>query len=159
MICLPAVAKHQGICLLCSPTPNSQLEELFHAVGGVVALKTEEQLNACMMTTCIMGPFYGWIRTSRNWLVDHANIDQGEASKLIIQQIQGMLSDAQENSDIPSRLDDLINEQTPGGLNEQALKNWEQLDGLTSFEQVMSAILSRINGESDGSINPSSSLK
>ena len=42
-------------------------------------------------------------------------------------------------------IDDLIAEQTPGGLNEQALQNWEQLDGLDSFEQVMDAILSRIN--------------
>lgn len=152
MICLPAVARHQGVCLLCSPVPNPLLEQLFGAVGGVLAVKTEEELNACMMTTCVMGPIYGLMRSSRDWLAKHTDISQSEASYLVAKQYQGAVQDAVVDFEDPNRLDDLIAEQTPAGLNEQALRNLESLGGLDAYDKVMDAILSRINGDSDGSV-------
>lgn len=150
MICLPAVARHQGVCLLCSPVKNLALENLFEAVGGVLAVKTEEELNACMMTTCVMGPIYGIMRSSRDWLIKHTDISESQASYLIAKQYQGAVQDAVVDCENPSRFDDLIAEQTRGGLNEQALRNLESLGGLKAYGTTMDAILSRINGESDG---------
>ena len=152
MICLPAVARHQGVCLLCSPAPNPMLESLFDAVGGILAVNTEEELNACMMTTCVMGPIYGLMRNSRDWLVKNTDISQSQASYLVAKQYQGAVQDAVIDCNRATRLDDLIAEQTPGGLNEQALRNLELLGGLETYDKVMDAILSRINGESDGSV-------
>jgi pyrroline-5-carboxylate reductase len=152
MICLPAVARHQGVCLLCSPVQNPILEELFKAVGGVVALKTEDELSACMMTTCIMGPIYGMMRQSRNWLTKNSNISQSLASYLVAKQFQGVIQDAVSDCENPRRLDELIDEQTNGGLNEQALRNLEASGVLESYDKVMDAILSRIQGKSKGTL-------
>lgn len=153
MICLPAVARHQGVCLLCSPVPNQQLENLFDAVGGVLAVQTEAELNACMMTTCVMGPIYGLMRTSRDWLVSQTNISKADASYLVAKQYQGAVQDAVVDCETdPDRLDNLIAEQTKGGLNEQALRNLDTLGGLEAYDKVMDAIVARINGDSDGSV-------
>jgi hypothetical protein len=74
---------------------------------------------------------------------------------LIIQQYVGAVQDAErgEEGKNPNRLDDLIHEQTKGGLNEQALANLDALGGLEAQTQVMDATLSRIRGESDGSVS------
>jgi pyrroline-5-carboxylate reductase len=152
MICLPAVARHQGVCLLCSPVQNPPLEELFEALGGVVSLKTEDELNACMMTTCIMGPIYGIMRQSRDWLTRNSGISQSVASYLVAKQFQGVIQDAVSDCENPYRLEELIEEQTAGGLNEQALRNLESQGALESYDKVMDAILRRVEGKSNGTL-------
>ncbi|CAB9515813.1 NADP oxidoreductase coenzyme F420-dependent [Seminavis robusta] len=153
MICLPAVARHQGVCLLCSPVPNPALEALFEAVGGVLALETEEELNVAMVTTCVMGPIYGVMAQSRDWLTQNCpSLSKSDASYLVAKQYQGAIQDAVIDCKDANRLDDLIEEQTPGGLNAQALKNWKTLGALGSYDKVMDAVLMRIEGKSDGSL-------
>ena len=152
MICLPSIARHQGVCLHCCPTPNPFLESLFDSTGGVVTLKTEQELEASMMTTCVMGPIYGMMRQGRDWLIKHTDLSQEEASYLVVKQYVGAVLDAERDCDKAERIDDLIKEQTPGGLNEQSLANLEQLGGLEVQTKVMDAILSRIRGETDGSV-------
>jgi hypothetical protein len=108
-----------------------------------------------------------------------------------------MVQDAELDCDNPHRFDDLINEQTPGGLNEQvsarpiygfemmiisflivcsirvhlfllyilrfaelnpfvkALRNLNILGVFDSYDKAMDATLSRLRGESDGSLQPS----
>jgi pyrroline-5-carboxylate reductase len=166
MICLPSVAKHHGVCLHCfsskeaSLTPaNAILTQLFTAMGGVVTLDSESDLQACMMTTCTMGPIYGMMKQSRDWLLQSTdnNLTKEQASYLVIKQMIGAVLDADRigadgstSETDPDRLEMLIEEQTPGGLNEQALANYERLGGPAGQVQVMDAILSRIRGESDG---------
>jgi pyrroline-5-carboxylate reductase len=151
MICMPSVARHEGVCLHCSPTDNPNLTSLFNALGGVVTCKTEDQLAAAMMTTCVMGPMYGIMRQGRDWLIEKGGFSPEVASYLVSKQYLAMVQDANHHCDNPSRLDDLINEQTPGGVNAQALANVEKLGGLDAYGQTMDAILSRIRGDSDGS--------
>lgn len=157
MICLPSIANHQGVCLHCCPIPNPSLTSIFDAVSGVVTLKTEKELEACMMTTCMMGPLYGIMKESKDWLLSQTtSLSEQDATYLVIQQFIGAIQDADKanaSKTQPNRLEDLIAEQTPGGLNEQALHNLDQLGGLQAHDQVMDAILSRIRGESDGSVN------
>lgn len=167
MICLPSVARHQGVCLHCfssqdasTAATNIVLTQLFTAMGGVVTLDNEADLQACMMTTCTMGPLYGMMKYSRDWLLKATShrLSKEEASFLVIQQIVGAVLDAADRVDEdgnscatdPDRLEKLIEEQTPGGLNEQALVNYERLGGPQGQEKVMDAILSRIRGGSDG---------
>ena len=153
LICLPAVARHQGICLHCSPHPDPFLTSLFQALGGVVTTNNENQMNAQMVTTNIMGPLYGIMKQGRDFLVQHAGMSQESASYLVIKQCLAIIQDADVDcQDNANRLDDLIEEQTPGGINEQALKNLEKLGGFDIQEKMMDAILSRLNGETDGSL-------
>lgn len=153
MICLPSVANHQGVCLHCSPSPNPILTNLFRRASGVVTLTTEAEMEAAMVSSCIMGPMYGVMKEGRDWLLRHTNLSAKDASYLITQQYIGAVQDAERECESnPHRLDDLIEEQTAGGLNEQALSNLDQLGGLEAQRRVMDATLSRIRGETDGSI-------
>ncbi|CAJ1953886.1 unnamed protein product [Cylindrotheca closterium] len=154
MICLPSIARHQGISLHCCPTKNPFLTSLFEATGGVTTLESESGLEAAMMTTCVMGPIYGMMKHGRDWLTQHTNLSAAEASELVVKQYVGAVLEAERDCDQPNRLEDLVAEQTPGGINEQALRNMEQLGGMETQTKVMDAILSRIRGESDGSVVP-----
>jgi pyrroline-5-carboxylate reductase len=153
MICLPSIARHEGVCLHCCPTPDDSLTKLFQACGGVVSLQTESELEAAMMTSCMMGPLFGIMKEGRDWLLRHTSLPPQEASYLIIQQYIGAVQLAERGSESdPNRLDDLIAEQTTGGLNAQALDNLDKAGGLEAQRKVMDAILSRIRGDSDGSV-------
>lgn len=153
MICLPSIAHHRGVCLHCCPTPNPTLSEMFSRASGVVTVKTEAEMQAAMVSSSIMGPTYGIIKEGRDWLLRHTNLSAQDASYLIIQQYVGAVQDAEQGCESnPHRLEDLIEEQTKGGLNEQALSNLDQLGGLEAQRRVMDATLSRLRGETDGSI-------
>jgi len=110
MICLPSIARHQGVALLCcgddrnndSDSDNSGintksfLTNLFNAMGGVVALDSERDLQACMVTTCTMGPLYGTMKNQRDWLLQKtASLSKADATFLVIKQFAGAISDAE----------------------------------------------------------------
>jgi len=168
MICLPSISDHRGVALLCcgetSGTTRQLLVDLFGAMGGVVALDTEADLEACMVTTCTMGPLYGTMKNQRDWLLKQTgSLSKEDATFLVIRQFVGAVLDADRatvqrsspsSPPLETRLEDLIEEQTPGGLNEQALGNYgDILGGFADLQEpVMDAILSRIRGETDGSI-------
>ena len=169
MICLPSIARHEGIALLCcgegSDANKSFLVNLFNSMGGVVVLDTERELETAMVTTCTMGPLYGTMKNQRDWLLASIpSLSKGDATRLVIRQFEGAILDlsakaavADENdkdnessSEYDRIIETLIEEQTPGGLNEQALRNYEVLGGMEDQRKVMRAIVSRIRGESDG---------
>ena len=167
MICLPSIANHEGVALLCCGQHEQQqheqqdgetktfLTDLFGATGGVVCLDTEADLEACMVTTCTMGPLYGTMKNQRDWLLRKTeSLSKQDATTLVVKQFEGAVLDATKHCH-KDRLEDLIQEQTPGGLNEQALKNYGQvLDGFAGLQEpVMDAILSRIRGETNGTID------
>ena len=169
MICLPSIARHEGIALLCcgddADDNKAFLVVLFNSMGGVVVLDTERELETAMVTTCTMGPLYGTMKNQRDWLLASIpSLSTGDATRLVIRQFEGAILDlsakaavADENdkhnessSEYERIIETLIEEQTPGGLNEQALRNYEVLGGMEDQRKVMRAIVSRIRGESDG---------
>lgn len=185
MICLPSIARHEGIALLCCGNSNNSnanssdnsnkllLTTLLNTMGGCVVLDTEYDLESCMVTTCTMGPLYGTMKKQRDWLLENTNgkggsLTKKDATNLVMKQFQGAILDAtykfnkeyendndnenEDNIEIDI-LENLINEQTPGGLNEQALKNYNILGGLHNIQQkVMDLIVNRIRGISNGEI-------
>lgn len=100
-----------------------------------------------------MGTFYGTLRRNRDWMIERGGLSKLDASNLVIRQYEAILHDAAarggEDADI---LDELIAEQTPGGLNEQGLRNLDTLGAVAAYDKVMDATLSRIKGDSDGSL-------
>lgn len=55
MICLPCIARHEGVALHCAPGgPNPELTKLFDAAGGVVTCETEEEMNILMAVSDMM---------------------------------------------------------------------------------------------------------
>ena len=112
-----------------------------------------------MVSTCMQGPLYGIMRRQSNWLVRNAGLSPEKATYLITKQYVGMVQDADRRPLSAERLDDLVEEQTPGGLNEQALSNLDKQGGLSAFDNVMDAVSLRIQGKSDGSLPKDGSTK
>jgi len=151
MICLPAVAKHQGVCLLTPKQDHPVLLPLCQSLGGCVQATDEAQMAAMMVPSGLMGSLYGVLRNNREWLVKQG-VAPKDASYLVGRYYWGMMQDAERDCDEPNRFDELVAEQTPGGLNEQALGNLQSLGVMQSYDQVQDAMLARIQGKSDGSL-------
>ncbi len=153
MICLPAVAELQGTPLLV-PRSTSNIHKLLETLGGgtCIQCENEEIMEAMMVSTCMMGPVYGLMRANRDFLIKKG-VPAKDANDVVARQYFGMTQDALVRSrDGANSLDSLIDEQTPGGLNEQTLKNLESVGFLKSYDDIMEAVLGRIQGKSDGSL-------
>jgi pyrroline-5-carboxylate reductase len=157
MICLPAVAYNEGVCLLQAPqcaddaTSSKRLSvllQLFDSLGGVLIAKDDRQMSAMMVVSGLMGTFYGTLRQNRDWLVEHSGLSPEGASFLVTRYYHGMILDAMREPNF----DKLIEDQTPGGLNEQALVNAESLGIEDIQNKVQDAMFRRLLGESDGSL-------
>merc|ERR1711971_245442 len=114
------------------------------------------------------------MKNERDWLIQNTStLSQRDATSLVINQFLGSVLDASykftndgtsifdddvkgnddENDTDVDVLQYLIDEQTPGGLNEQALQNYDKLGGLDEIQQkVMDSIVNRIRGVSDGKL-------
>ena len=168
MICLPAVSRGDGVCLITpkcdTDTPGSDVVlRLLDMLGGHVSADTEQQMMAMMVPSGLMGSLYGMMKQSRDWLVASGDggISVSDATFLVSRLFYGMITDAERkcrqeaDDEGDDALEGLIAEQTPGGLNEQALSNWKELGALDSLDMVQDALLGRVTGKSDGSLRES----
>jgi len=152
VICLPSVAMHQGVSLVIpKQSHNPSILDMLSSLGGFVECETQDTMNSMMVTSGLMGVLYGVLKNNRNWLV-RQGVAPKDASYYVGRMHWGMMQDAVQDCDDPRRFDDLVEEQTPGGLNEQALDNLEKLGVMKDYDTVMDALLSRLEGKSDGSL-------
>lgn len=73
-------------------------------------------------------------------------IDKKDASFLVGKQYQAIVKDVERQCNDPGRLEALIEEQTPGGINEQALANLDGQGGLDAYTSALDGIANRIDG-------------
>ena len=158
MICLPAVATHDGVCLVTPPiasqtggSGHGTLRNLLESLGGVVEAETEKEMSIMMVPSGLMGSLYGILKNNRDWLV-RQGIPIEKASFLVGRQYHAMMLDAENRCAQPEAFEELIEEQTPGGLNEQSLSNLDQLGAFQMYDKVQDAMLARILGKTDGSL-------
>ena len=158
-ICLPAVSQHEGVCLVTPKSNDGKLLPLFESLGGVIEATDEAQMSVMMVPSGLMGSLYGMMKQSRDWLLRNAGGDgagamsKSDASYLVGRMFWGMVQDAERRCREDDAFEELIAEQTPGGLNEQALRNWQHMGALDDLDRVQDALLERITGKGDGSIN------
>mmetsp|Transcript_10443 Transcript_10443/g.23003 ORF Transcript_10443/g.23003 Transcript_10443/m.23003 type:complete len:160 (+) Transcript_10443:645-1124(+) len=154
MICLPPIAKRQGCALLQPPASKSEhpyLKPMLDALGGCVECANDDIMSALMAPTCLMGPMYGIMMNNRDWLVNQG-VSPEDASYFVGRTYLAIVQDGERDCRDPHRFDELVAEQTPGGLNEQSLRNLENQGMFDSYNNAMDAILSRLQGKSDGSL-------
>ena len=155
MICLPPISNREG-CALLTPLASQEdghpyLKKLFDALGGVVECPTDDVMSSMMVPTGLMGTMYGIMKNNRDWLINKG-VSPSDASYFVARSYLSMVQDAERNCRDPKRFDDLIEEQTPGGLNEQTLENQRKQGVFEAYGKSMDAVLSRIQGKSDGSL-------
>jgi hypothetical protein len=126
-------------------------------MGGYILCDSEEQLNIGMISTVFMGPLYGTMRHQRNWLMSRGGWSSLDASRLVLSQYHGMIQDARRRSLTESVLDDLLAEQTPGGLNEQAYSILSSSGTWDAYDVAMDTVVARIQQRPTSEI-PSSNV-
>lgn len=158
-------------------TTNSySLPKLLDAIGGCVECTSTEQMNVLMSGMCVMGPIYGLLQTHIDWLKSKG-VSNKDANFLVTRQYTAILRDAttttttesadcnmkdetksssnsiiSDDNNGENRVEQLIQEQTRNGINEQALDNWKRLGSLKSYTNVLDAIVDRLEKKSDGSV-------
>eukprot|EP00550_Attheya_septentrionalis_P007454 CAMPEP_0198295928 /NCGR_PEP_ID=MMETSP1449-20131203/30200_1 /TAXON_ID=420275 /ORGANISM="Attheya septentrionalis, Strain CCMP2084" /LENGTH=289 /DNA_ID=CAMNT_0043996367 /DNA_START=287 /DNA_END=1156 /DNA_ORIENTATION=+ len=155
MICLPRVSECDNVSLLVPPG-NNVVNTMCQSLGGYVECKDEEEMQVMMCGTALMGPLYGILNRNCEWLTKRG-VSAKDAESFLGSVYQGMIQDAvsrhqtDANEDGTMFFKEMIDEQTPGGLNEQALKHIQDQGALDAYDSAMDAIHERLQGKGDDS--------
>ena len=123
--------------------PDKQLRNFFNKIGTTVEIKSEKSSKNFWATSGMMAPFYEILKVLSDWLVKKG-IKRNEAQKYIASLFVALSEDSAINS--KKHLKYLVAEsQTPGGLNEQAVKELRKLGFYKSLEKSLNSILKRLN--------------
>jgi len=141
---LPPVAQHAGSCVI---TPKHRLAEaVFEKLGTAVAVDTEAEFKRMMPMTCLMGQIYAQQSAATNWLIEQG-IDGAAAAKWVGAVYHTVTHDAKAaGSQGADGFQELVAEQTPGGLNEQVIREMREGGAQLLIETALDGCLARIEG-------------
>jgi len=144
---LPAVAKRQGATLGLLRKPFS--EAIFNTLGSFVVADNEEQYKRMQCITTLMGDFYKRQLTAQEWLVG-GGVGKDQAGAWVGAVFKTIAADSAEASGETFR--HLVDEQTPGGLNEMVWKGLEADGGYAAVQHSLESAHYRY--VSGGKIDP-----
>ena len=123
--------------------PDKQVKNFFNKIGTTVEIKNEKLSQNFWATSGMMAPFYEMLKTLSDWLVKKG-VKRNETQKYITSLFVALSEDSVINS--KKNLKFLVSEsQTPGGLNEQGVKELRRFGFYKSLEKSLNNILKRLN--------------
>ena len=138
---LPPISLRKGPVPICPP--DKQIKSFFNKLGTTVEIKNEKSSKNFWATSGMMAPFYELLKVLSDWLVKRG-IKRNEAQKYITSLFVALSEDSVINS--KKHLKYLVSEsQTPGGLNEQGVKELRKYGFYKSLEKSLNSILKRLN--------------
>ena len=138
---LPPISIKKGPVPICPP--DKQVKSFFNKIGTTVEIKNERTSKNFWATSAMMAPFYEILKVLSDWLVKRG-IKRNEAQKYITSLFVALSEDSVINS--KKHLKYLVTEsQTPGGLNQQAVKELKKSGFYKSLEKSLNGILKRLN--------------
>ena len=138
---LPPISIRKGPVPICPP--DKQVKSFFNKLGTTVEIKNEKSSINFWATSGMMAPFYELLKVLADWLVKRG-IKRNEAQKYITSLFVALSEDSVINSKKDLRY--LVKDsQTPGGLNEQAVKQLRKAGFYRHLEKSLSSILKRLN--------------
>jgi pyrroline-5-carboxylate reductase len=138
---LPPISIKKGPVPFCPP--DKQVRNFFNKIGTTIEIKSEKFSKNFWVTSGMMAPFYEILKVLSDWLVKKG-INRNEAQKYITSLFVALSEDSVINS--KKHLKYLVSEsQTPGGLNEQAVKELKKFGFYKSLERSLDSILKRLN--------------
>ncbi len=138
---LPPISLGKGPVPICPP--DKQIKSFFDKIGTTVEIRSEKLSKNFWATSGMMAPFYELLKVLSDWLVKKG-IKRKEAQKYITSLFVALSEDSAVNS--RKDLKYLVSEsQTPGGLNEQAVKELKKFGLYKSLEKSLNSILKRLN--------------
>ncbi len=138
---LPPISLGKGPVPICPP--DIQVKNFFNKIGTTVEIRSEKLSKNFWATSGMMAPFYEILKVLSEWLVKRG-IKRNEAQKYITSLFVALSEDSVANS--KKHLKYLVSEsQTPGGLNEQGVKELRRSGFYKSLEKSLNSILKRLN--------------
>ena len=123
--------------------PNKKIKNFFDKLGTTVEINNEKLSKNFWSTSGMMAPFYELLNTMSNWLVKRG-VKRDKAQKYITSLFAALSEDAVVKS--KKDLKYLVKEsQTPGGLNEQGVKEFKKAGFYRSIDKTLNSILKRLN--------------
>jgi len=123
--------------------PDNQVKNFFNKIGTTVEIQSEGLSRNFWATSGMMAPFYEILKVLSEWLVKKG-IKRNEAQKYITSLFVALSEDSVVNSN--KHLKYLVSDsQTPGGLNEQGVKELRGFGFYKSLEKSLNSILKRLN--------------
>ena len=137
---LPPISIRKGPVPICPP--DKEVKSFFNQLGTTVEIKNEKSSINFWATSGMMAPFYEVLKVLADWLV-RRGIKRNEAQKYITSLFVALSEDSRINS--KKDLKYLVKDsQTPGGLNEQAVKKLRKAGFYRNLEKSLNSILKRL---------------
>jgi len=138
---LPPISIRKGPIPICPP--DKQVKSFFDKIGTTIEIKSEKLSNNFWSMSGMMAPFYEMLKTQADWLVKRG-IARDQAQKYVTSLFVALSEDSAINYN--KHLKYLVAEsQTPGGLNEQGVKELRKSGFYKSLEKSLNSILKRLN--------------
>ena len=138
---LPPISIKKGPVPICPP--DNQVKNFFNQLGTTIEIKNERSSINFWATSGMMAPFYELLKVLSDWLVKRG-VKKNKAQKYITSLFVALSEDSAINS--KKDLKYLVKEsQTPGGLNEQAIKKLRKNGFYRNLEKSLDGILKRLN--------------
>ena len=138
---LPPISLGKGPVPICPP--DNQVKSFFNKIGTTVEIRSERASKNFWSTSGMMAPFYEILKVLSDWLVKKG-IKRSEAQKYITSLFVALSEDSVVNS--KKHLKYLVSDsQTPGGLNEQSVRELKKSGFYKSLEKSLNSIHKRLN--------------
>ena len=121
---------------------NEKVEQIFNALGTVIIVEKEEQLEYLSVITALMASYFEMLGCLTDWAVN-AGIKQKPAADYIASMFEALSVLAQKSpaGDFHKLADESM---TPGGLNELARKIINQSGGYQYLTPALQAVTDRV---------------
>ena len=137
---LPPIALKKGPVPICPP--DKQVKSFFDKIGTAVEIKNEKLSKNFWATSAMMAPFYEILKVLSDWLVKRG-IKRNKAQRYITSLFVALSVDSVNNS--VKHLKHLVaDSQTPGGLNEQAVRGLRRAQFYKNLEKSLNNVLKRL---------------
>ena len=121
--------------------PNKKVKNFFNKIGTTIEIKNEKLSKNFWVISGTMASFYESLAVLSNWLI-RKKINKLDAQKYVTLLYSALAELALKNSSKP--LKDLVNEQTPGGLNWQGVNELRKSGYYRLLERSLKKIYKRL---------------
>jgi len=145
---VPSVSTRRGTTLVVGEGDSGRFaKEVFDFLGGAVVVSTEKEMDLLMTVPCMMGPYYEQQRRFVLWL-KRQGVDEHSAANYTARVYHMYASDVLARCDEGVRgLAELVDEQTPGGINENNIRKLEGAGFYDAQDTVLDATYDRLTGK------------
>jgi len=143
---LPPVKDQEGVTLVHPRHPR--VMAMFDLLGIAVGVDEEGKMAKMQTVTAMMGAYYAMLRTFHEWLVGEG-VDPRDASTYVGALLYCIAADGKRAG--PDGFQALIEEQTPGGFNEQGIRELNEAGVWSEFKATLTSLNARWEGRAKGS--------